>query len=174
MGLIVLISYPKWRAATVPELAPTSPATLGAALRTARERAGLSLGEVARRTGLSKSLLSRAERDRCECPPTEAVLQRLGRQLGLNGDRLCLLAGRLPGRWQRLLTTHPDLFMRLFLSLQSRNREFEDIAALLLQLKYERDDARATVCHQALELAQLRQQLARLQRPSWSKGGTAA
>lgn len=49
----------------MPEILTISPATLGIALRTARAQAGLSLGELARRTGFSKALLSRIERDRC-------------------------------------------------------------------------------------------------------------
>lgn len=115
--------------------------------------------------------------------PVEPSRMQLGRQLELNGDRLCLVAGQLPTRWQRLLATHLDLFVRLFLSLQSRT-SVEDLPALLLKLKFERDEARTTVCRQSLELAQLRAQLARLQHPiatqscppgrSFSQGETTA
>lgn len=102
----------------MPEIPSTTP-TLGQVLRTARAELGISLLELSRRTGLSKALISKAERDQCTTPPSEVVLQCLGGKLGLNGDRLCLLAGRLPARWQELLARNSERFVLLFLSFEN-------------------------------------------------------
>ena len=54
---------------------------LGLRLQAARERAGVTLREVARRTGLSPSFLSQLERDRVS--PSIASLKQVASALGV-------------------------------------------------------------------------------------------
>jgi transcriptional regulator with XRE-family HTH domain len=55
---------------------------LGEALRTARERCGISLRECARRTGLSPSYTSEVERGAIAVPPNEATIIHMADVLG--------------------------------------------------------------------------------------------
>jgi len=55
---------------------------LGQRLKTARQRHGLTLDELARRTHVSRAMISRVERG--ESSPTAALLVRLGSGLGLS------------------------------------------------------------------------------------------
>lgn len=68
------------------------PEGFGAVLRDARERAGLTPSETARRTGLTASYLAKLERGtRC---PSVTMAARLGDVLGLDVEqRTVLLAG---------------------------------------------------------------------------------
>jgi transcriptional regulator with XRE-family HTH domain len=77
-----------------PQLVPSHPAPdsqypepshIGASLRAQRERLGLTLREVARRIGVSASLISQIERDKVN--PSVSTLYSLVRELGLSmGD----------------------------------------------------------------------------------------
>ena len=61
------------------------PAHIGSSLRAQRERLGLTLREVARRIGVSASLISQIERDKVN--PSVSTLYALVRELGLSmGD----------------------------------------------------------------------------------------
>jgi len=73
-------------AATAPVLSQHSePSHIGASLRAQREKVGLSLREVARRIGVSASLISQIERDKVN--PSVSTLYSLVRELGLTmGD----------------------------------------------------------------------------------------
>jgi transcriptional regulator with XRE-family HTH domain len=70
------------------EAAPTEthvPSQIGPRLREQRERLGMSLREIARRVGVSASLISQIERDKVN--PSVSTLWALARELGLNmGD----------------------------------------------------------------------------------------
>jgi transcriptional regulator with XRE-family HTH domain len=60
---------------------PAEPPRVGTALATLRERQGLSLDELSRRAGVSKSMLSQIER--AQANPTVAVVWRLAQALGV-------------------------------------------------------------------------------------------
>lgn len=63
----------------------SEPSHIGPRLRAQREQLGLSLREIARRIGVSASLISQVERDKVN--PSVATLYALGRELGLTmGD----------------------------------------------------------------------------------------
>jgi transcriptional regulator with XRE-family HTH domain len=67
------------------EAEPHEPSHIGPRLRTQRERLGLSLRELARRIGVSASLISQIERDKVN--PSVSTLYALVRELGLGmGD----------------------------------------------------------------------------------------
>lgn len=64
---------------------PLAPSHIGPRLREQRERLGISLREIARRIGVSASLVSQIERDKVN--PSVSTLWALARELGLNmGD----------------------------------------------------------------------------------------
>lgn len=65
----------------VPRTIPAEPPRVGAALAALREREGLSLDELSRRAGVSKSMLSQIER--AQANPTVAVVWRLAQALGV-------------------------------------------------------------------------------------------
>ena len=74
---------PRSPAATVGAPAPTpaEPPRVGAALAALREQQALSLDELSRRAGVSKSMLSQIER--AQANPTVAVVWRLANALGV-------------------------------------------------------------------------------------------
>ena len=91
------------------QLAPPAPARhsehpepshIGASLRAQREKLGLTLREVARRIGVSASLISQIERDKVN--PSVSTLYSLVRELGLTmgdlfaGDESATPGGRAP------------------------------------------------------------------------------
>jgi transcriptional regulator with XRE-family HTH domain len=71
------------------------PAHIGASLRAQREKVGLTLREVARRIGVSASLISQIERDKVN--PSVSTLYALVRELGLSmGDLFAADDGAAP------------------------------------------------------------------------------
>jgi transcriptional regulator with XRE-family HTH domain len=66
--------------------------TLGAALRAARQRAGLSLRQLEEQTGVPRSTIMRLERDE-PASPNPTALQHLARALEVPSADLFLLAG---------------------------------------------------------------------------------
>ena len=77
-----------------PSASGEGPPAVGAALQGLRQRQRLSLDELSRRAGVSKSMLSQIERNLAN--PTVAVLWRLANALGVPlGD---LLAGGAPAK----------------------------------------------------------------------------
>lgn len=77
------------------EIPDTDPRPLGIRLRQAREKRGLNLEELGRRARCAKSYLSEIETGR-RGPPSDEVLDRLERALGLEPGELVSLA-----RWAR-------------------------------------------------------------------------
>ncbi len=65
---------------------------MGAALRGARRRAGLTLDELAQRVGCHKSYLSRIENDQREAPPSDGLLAKIEAALGLPPGHLSAAA----------------------------------------------------------------------------------
>lgn len=78
--------------------------SLGAILRRARTEHKLSLRQLAKRIGKTPSYLSDIETDRRV--PAEQVMADLGRELGLDLDRLMARAGRLGEQAERYLSRH--------------------------------------------------------------------
>jgi transcriptional regulator with XRE-family HTH domain len=76
-------------------MSPTSSKALGAALRTHREQAGLSLREVSRRVGVPASTVQRFERGEIEAPDPYK-LARFADALGIEVEELYALAGLTP------------------------------------------------------------------------------
>src|SRR3954469_3709215 len=62
--------------------------TLGTKLRRQRRRLGLTLDELAGRTGISKPYLSLIETGRVPNPPSDEKLRRLEQSLGFNSGEL--------------------------------------------------------------------------------------
>lgn len=67
--------------ASLPPSVPNGPPAVGATLQTLRQAHKLSLDELSRRAGVSKSMLSQIERNQAN--PTVAVLWRLANALGV-------------------------------------------------------------------------------------------
>src|SRR5436190_5445505 len=67
---------------------PTDMETLGAKLRRQRRRLGLTLDELAGRTGISKPYLSLIETGRVPNPPSDEKLRRLEQSLGFAASEL--------------------------------------------------------------------------------------
>lgn len=74
-------SMPRRPAAAPPPAAAPEPPRVGAALAALREQQALSLDELSRRAGVSKSMLSQIER--AQANPTVAVVWRLANALGV-------------------------------------------------------------------------------------------
>ena len=69
-----------------PVAASTEPPRVGQTLQTLRQEQGLSLDELSRRAGVSKSMLSQIERNQAN--PTVAVVWRLATALGVDVGEL--------------------------------------------------------------------------------------
>jgi|SRR5579884_1681131 len=69
-----------------------APLAIGAAVREAREAAGLSVAALAQRAGISRAMIAKVERD--EAQPTAALLGRLSGGLGIS---LSALVARAEG-----------------------------------------------------------------------------
>ncbi|CAG9168397.1 HTH-type transcriptional regulator SutR [Cupriavidus laharis] len=81
------------------------PPAVGAALQALRQQQQLSLDDLSRRAGVSKSMLSQIERNLTN--PTVAVLWRLANALGVNlADLLSANAGSRPGGGIALVQPH--------------------------------------------------------------------
>jgi transcriptional regulator with XRE-family HTH domain len=79
-----------------PPMATAPPSDLGAQLRAGRERAGVSVRELARRIGVSASLLSQVERGLAQ--PSVGTLWAVVTALGLSLDNLFATAHEQPER----------------------------------------------------------------------------
>ena len=92
-----------------PSSRPHEPSHIGPRLRAQREQLGLSLRELARRIGVSASLISQIERDKVN--PSVSTLYALVRELGLGmGDLFATdgtLAGPLPSARAADAARHP-------------------------------------------------------------------
>ena len=82
-------------------------AKFGEIIRKHRIRKGLSMREVADAVGISSSYLSLIERDFL-APPVDAKLVALGKALGYRGDRIYIIAKRLPPDVRRFVALHTE------------------------------------------------------------------
>jgi transcriptional regulator with XRE-family HTH domain len=110
----------------------TSMATLGDYLRQRRETLrtddpAFSLRRVAERIGVEPSYLSKVERD-VGSPPAEDTLMRLAADLGLDGDVVLALAGKVSSDLQQVIRKRPQLIAELIRQL----RDLPDHAVLRL------------------------------------------
>ncbi|MBL8763452.1 MAG: helix-turn-helix domain-containing protein [Phycisphaerae bacterium] len=95
---------------------------LGVVIRHERERAGLSLSDLARRALCTKSYLSAIETGKRERPPRDAIVRRLESALGLAAGSLMASA-----RWQAT----PGEIKREMVSLAARVRAARELATLV-------------------------------------------
>jgi phage repressor protein C with HTH and peptisase S24 domain len=95
---------------------------LGSLVRTRRQALGLTLQQLAEASRCAKSYLSTIENGRRPNPPSDAVLMRLERALGLAEGRLVNAA-----RWE----STPESVRAEFASLQSRDEAARRLASLL-------------------------------------------
>ena len=96
--------------------------TLGDYIRDRREalRAedpGYSLRQVAERVGIEPSYLSKVERG-LGSPPAEETLLRIARELGLDGDVVLALAGKVSADLRDTIRRRPQLFAELIRELK--------------------------------------------------------
>jgi len=110
----------------------TPTASLGEFIRARREElqaddAGYSLRRVAERIGVEPSFLSKVERG-LGSPPSEETLLRLAAELGVDGDMLLALAGKVSSDLQAAIRRRPQLFAELIREL----RDLPDHAVLRL------------------------------------------
>lgn len=82
---------------------PGGPPCVGATLLVLRQGRGMSLDELSRKAGVSKSMLSQIERNQTN--PTVAVVWRLANALGVSLGEL-LEGGRRPDRMLAVLPAH--------------------------------------------------------------------
>jgi transcriptional regulator with XRE-family HTH domain len=86
---------------------------LGTLIREARERAGLTLADLAKRCRISSSYLCRIEQGARERRPSTKLLERIAVALGLETDAVFAVAGRLPADVERYLLSSPGAMQKL-------------------------------------------------------------
>jgi HTH-type transcriptional regulator, competence development regulator len=72
-----------------------APSTFGSRLRQLRRQAGLTQRDLAQRTGLDFSYLSKLENDRVK-PAAADTIVRISRELGVSEEELLALTGKIP------------------------------------------------------------------------------
>ena len=88
---------------------------------------GFSVRQVAQRIGIQPSYLSKVERGEVP-PPSEATIQKLAQELGVDSDVLLALAGKVSSDLQEVIRKRPQLFAELIREL----KEMPDHAVLRL------------------------------------------
>jgi len=104
------------RTTTVSESSPdnsSARAEFGPMIRRARENSDLTLRELGSRVDISYSYLSRIENERLPHRPSEDVVRRLARELGLNADVAMIRAGWVPQWLKDYIVQHPEVAERL-------------------------------------------------------------
>ncbi len=84
---------------------------LAARIRSAREKAGLSLRELARRIEISATYMHQIETG--DAPPSEACLELICEQIGCDFDALMRQSDRIPTDVRRYITKTPGVLERL-------------------------------------------------------------
>ena len=101
----------------------------GDVVRRARERAGLSQSEVARRAKITQPYLSRVEGGGAE-PPSQSVVARIAAALGMPKLRLFIAAGIVPSEVEAAFFESPELFAMLAnLSQRQRSAVYKSLKA---------------------------------------------
>src|SRR6266540_1133037 len=110
--------------------------TFGVALRDLRRRAGLSQRELAEKTRLDFSYISKLENERLPPPAADTVVA-ICRVLGVPSDELLALTGKIPSQVQRALSMNRGA-QRFLLEAQQMGlteMEWERLAAELRHLR---------------------------------------
>ena len=84
-------------------------------LRRCRQTAGLSLRELAEIGQINPAYLSRVERG--IVPPSDALIWSVANALKIELESLFLLAGRVPGNWQKVISKSPSRIAEGFRSV---------------------------------------------------------
>ena len=79
---------------------------IGRTIRARREELHLRQKDVARGAGVSPGYLSQLEAD--QLMPSEALLRRVAKVLGLEGDLLVVMSGRVPARILEIMEGHAE------------------------------------------------------------------
>ncbi len=80
--------------------------TFGPKVKEARKQAGMSQRQLADRVRIDYGYLSKIERGRVD-PPSEEVIIRIARTLGLDRDELLYLAEKAPSDLRNVITEGP-------------------------------------------------------------------
>lgn len=101
--------------------------TLGRVLRLRRKELGYSQRDVAAKTGLNYTYISKIENDRTEYPPSEEVLRAIAQCLEMDAENLLRIAGRLTEEEEQIIHNlarqYPGDFID-FLKTLNRDAEF--------------------------------------------------
>ncbi len=84
----------------------------GVRLREMRRTKGIGLRELARIAKISPAFLSVIESGSAP-PPSEKKLKALAKVLGIEGDELVALSGRIPAEIRRIIGKHPREYLDL-------------------------------------------------------------
>lgn len=80
--------------------------SFGAKVRRLREKKKIGLRKFAQMVGMSPTYLSKVERGEFK-PPTEGKVRAIANVLGLDGDELLALAGRVSSDLSDIIQRHP-------------------------------------------------------------------
>lgn len=110
--------------------------SFGSALRERRRAAGISQRELAARTGLDFSYISKLENDRLPPPAADTVVG-LCEALGIPTEELLALGGKLPSAVQQTVGTSPmaQTFLREAQRLALTDDEWGELVRSMRRLK---------------------------------------
>jgi transcriptional regulator with XRE-family HTH domain len=110
--------------------------SFGPTLRELRRQAGLSQRDLAARTGLDFSYISKLENGRLSPPAADTVVT-ICQVLGEPPEKLLALTGKIPSEVQQTLSTNPSAqrFMREAQQLKLTEEEWERLSTELRQLR---------------------------------------
>ncbi|MBN1611402.1 MAG: helix-turn-helix transcriptional regulator [Polyangiaceae bacterium] len=81
--------------------------TFGQQIRELRKAKGLTQRQLAERIEIDFTYLSKLENDRPGFAPSEAVIQKIAKELGADAEDLTLLARKIPEAIQETMTENP-------------------------------------------------------------------
>ena len=110
--------------------------TFGAVLRDHRRAAGLTQRDLAERSGLDFSYISKLENNRLPPPAADTVVV-LSSILGVPPEELLALTGKIPSEVQATLSTSPSAqkFLREAQRMGLSEDEWSDLARTLRRLR---------------------------------------
>jgi transcriptional regulator with XRE-family HTH domain len=113
--------------------------SFGQSLRELRRRAGLTQRELADRTGLDFSYISKIENGRVPPPAADTVLH-ISRALGEPASRLLALTGKLPSDVAQTVSTSPAAqdFLRAALQMQLTDDEWRRLTTSMRTIRQRR------------------------------------
>jgi transcriptional regulator with XRE-family HTH domain len=114
----------------------TGMSTFGPTLRELRRRAGLSQRELADRTKLDFSYISKVENGRLPPPAADTVVA-ICRELDVPAENLLALTGKIPSAVQQSLSTNrgAQRFMSEAKQMQLTEEEWDQMAVEMRQLR---------------------------------------